>query len=131
MTSLIMNECPICRFRGNEPGWYAGDFEICACCATEFGVDDFLKSRGQLQREWRQEGARWRGPIALRPASWSSHRQLKRIRDLLPEIRCSSEAGATVVLAPMQFVTDEHLPQAQFFSATSPDRIRYAVLVGQ
>ena len=35
------------------------DYEICPCCGTEFGLDDFDRTLEQLRKDWIAKGAPW------------------------------------------------------------------------
>lgn len=49
--------CPICDYDKLE--FPPRNHEICPCCGTEFGFDDFDKSNSQLREEWIRGGSLW------------------------------------------------------------------------
>jgi transcriptional regulator with XRE-family HTH domain len=67
-------ECPICGYGAlTKP---PADSYICPCCGTEFGSDDFEKSRKELRAEWIGKGMPWFSRATLRPKNWNGYRQL-------------------------------------------------------
>lgn len=72
-------KCPVCGFGGLDEPPYDEDgcasFNICPCCGTEFGNDDFRSSHEQLRADWFAKGMPWwskGGP----PEGWDPRRQL-------------------------------------------------------
>ena len=53
----MKHTCPVCLFPGMP--YPAADYDICPCCATEFGNDDDELSHDQLRQMWIAGGARW------------------------------------------------------------------------
>lgn len=83
--------CPICGFdklvippydeKGNE------SYDICLCCAFEYGVDDFnyglVNVFERYRMDWINEGAKWFYP-SLRPVNWNLDKQLLNIAKIEP-----------------------------------------------
>jgi hypothetical protein len=64
-------------------------YEICLCCGTQFGKDDFdmtwdygVESEEQgwllLRKAWIDSGAPWRSPTHPAPVGWDPNAQLER-----------------------------------------------------
>jgi hypothetical protein len=71
----------VCAYRGFEAP--PKDFDICPCCGTEFGVDDFgiteedtVMAQRRLRSEWFRNGASWFDPGTPQPAAWDPYEQL-------------------------------------------------------
>src|SRR5690242_21702553 len=68
--------CPVCGFP-NMP--YPPDrHEICPCCGTEFGYDDFARSHRELRNEWLRLAGVWFSPIVAPPGGWNPFMQVLR-----------------------------------------------------
>jgi hypothetical protein len=72
---MPMNDrCPVCLY---EPlPWPAEDHNICVCCGTEFGFDDFDFTHDQLRERWLMSGAPWFSQEHHPPVNWDPLRQL-------------------------------------------------------
>lgn len=77
----------ICRVCGLKyDGYYpwgpdgtVSSFDICDCCGTEFGYEDFtLEGTKAARQVWIDRGAVWFRPKE-KPANWSLEEQLKNI----------------------------------------------------
>lgn len=82
--------CPVCGFLlpGGEPPYFAltmeggvddfahASFDICPCCHTEFGFDDYIDGKSRLQR-WNELRLEW-----LNRIGWTSE-ALKQLQDNL------------------------------------------------
>ncbi len=61
--------CPVCFYPNlSSP---PADEDICPCCGTEFGYDDYATSHHELRRRWIQNGAPWFSQTTARPEHWS------------------------------------------------------------
>jgi hypothetical protein len=75
--------CPVCFYSGfNEP---PEEFDICPCCGTEYGIDDFALSpedtsllHRQLRWQWVDNGAHWFDPGTPQPDGWNGIDQILR-----------------------------------------------------
>jgi hypothetical protein len=76
--------CPICGYHMEDP---PADYNICACCGTEFGYHTLGRRNDELRQEWLRNGAEWWSPVDPAPAGWNPYRQL-------------IQAGIGVVLTP-------------------------------
>jgi hypothetical protein len=75
--------CRVCGFKHYDFPWGADgktpSFEICECCGTEFGYEDYqLGSIHKARAEWIAEGARWAMPISM-PIGWKLEEQIAAI----------------------------------------------------
>lgn len=64
--------CPVCFYPGMP--FPPCDYEICACCATEFGNDDESLSHKQLRANWIGDGMKWF--FGNPPNGWDPKEQL-------------------------------------------------------
>jgi hypothetical protein len=66
--------CPVCGYPNleNEPK----NHEICSSCGTQFGYDDFLRSRESLRQQWVDSGAKW-FLEGFEPYKWNGYSQLR------------------------------------------------------
>lgn len=66
--------CPVCAY----PYMLDPPVEtnICPCCGTEFGFDDFDRSHEQLRTEWLGRGAPWFSHATPPPILWDPIKQL-------------------------------------------------------
>jgi len=48
------------------------DFNICPCCGTEFGNDDFDMTHDQLRDRWESGGMLWFSEYTPAPDGWSA-----------------------------------------------------------
>jgi hypothetical protein len=68
--------CPVCGYdRLRRP---PADFLICACCGTEFGLDDDYQSVEELRHTWLAAGAPWWSATPP-PAGWNPIVQVMRV----------------------------------------------------
>jgi hypothetical protein len=72
-----MNEhtCPVCGYSG-EVDFRPRDYQICACCGTEFGYDDRVLTNDQLRAQWLSKGCPWFDLDEPRPVGWNAYDQL-------------------------------------------------------
>jgi|SRR4051812_22097390 hypothetical protein len=73
--------CPVCGFPNMAEA--PQDYEICPCCGTEFGLDDFEHTHEELRKAWMGRGAPWFSKHTARPAGWNALDQLVEA-DILP-----------------------------------------------
>lgn len=66
--------CPVCGYPELEAP--PENFEICACCGTEFALDDDTKSHKQLMGEWILNDTPWFSDDTPKPWGWSAFAQL-------------------------------------------------------
>ena len=76
-TASIMTDhaCPVCGYDGDLT-FRPREYQICACCGTEFGFDDRVLNYAQLRDEWLNKGCPWFDPDELKPVSWNAYGQL-------------------------------------------------------
>jgi hypothetical protein len=66
--------CPVCGYKGlTSP---PRDYNICPCCGTEFGYDDFGLSHEELRSRWLRRGANWFSQVTQPPPDWNLYEQL-------------------------------------------------------
>jgi len=70
--------CPVCGFEKMDGP--PADFNICPCCGTEFGYDDFEKSYQDLSYRWIASGCPWFSPLEGPPPAWNAKRQLLNVQ---------------------------------------------------
>jgi hypothetical protein len=69
--------CPVCGYEKlSDP---PEDFNICDCCGTEFGLDDFEASYEKLRHDWIAEGYHWFDPQSGPPSNWNPIAQLDNL----------------------------------------------------
>lgn len=68
------DQCPVCFFRPLP--WPPEDHNICVCCGTEFGFDDFDATNDELRRRWIAKGMPWFSTEMKPPHGWDPTRQL-------------------------------------------------------
>jgi hypothetical protein len=77
------NICPVCGYDGLlEPAYDehgCASYEICPCCGTEFGYQDFSTPHATLRAKWIAEGMRWRSSVDPLPDQWDPVRQLVNV----------------------------------------------------
>lgn len=66
--------CPVCGYSMDDP---AQDYNICACCGTEFGYDDSNETHEELRKIWLEDGARWWSDARNPPDGWDFLQQLR------------------------------------------------------
>lgn len=66
--------CPVCAYI--DLPFAPADFNICPCCGTEFGNDDFDNSCEILRQNWTRTGAKWWSPNTKPPLNWNAFTQL-------------------------------------------------------
>jgi hypothetical protein len=73
--------CPVCGFAELDGPPYdelgCPTYEICPCCGTEFGYDDFLTSHAALRERRISKGMPWWSSRQQPPIGWDPHRQLQ------------------------------------------------------
>lgn len=106
--------CPVCFYPDlDEP---PGEFNICPCCGTEFGVDDY-SPRGispdvihrELRWQWVANGAPWFDPGTPQPEGWRGAEQIWRSEVWLRGTTSMSSVAASTgtrvtVSAPGEFM---------------------------
>ena len=65
--------CPVCRWGLPRPHI---DWEICACCGTEFGYEDAGHTHEELRAKWIAHGCCWWDESEPPPPGWDAVRQL-------------------------------------------------------
>jgi len=71
---MLLYTCPVCGY-GHMP-YPAVRHEICPCCGTEFGFDDYCQSHRALRNAWLANGGRWFSPVHPRPKDWNPFMQV-------------------------------------------------------
>lgn len=66
--------CPVCGY--NEMPYAPVPENICPCCGTEFGFDDYYHTRDQLRQMWIRANFPWFDDIIRPPKNWSPALQL-------------------------------------------------------
>lgn len=58
--------CPVCDYAMQDSPDPAL-FNICPCCGTEFGYDDFFLTHAEIRALWLRNGSRWwkDAPVSL------------------------------------------------------------------
>lgn len=78
-----MFACPVCGFDElTEPPYDVygcASFDICPCCGTEFGNDDFGKSHEVLRENWINSGMKWHNRATSMPANYDPHSHLVKV----------------------------------------------------
>jgi hypothetical protein len=73
--------CPVCGYGGlSEPPYNqfgSASFDICSCCGTEFGNDDFSITFEQLRNRWITNGMLWFSVSEPSPEGWDPVTQLR------------------------------------------------------
>jgi hypothetical protein len=72
--------CPVCGYEKLEDP--PQDFNICCCCGTEFGFDDFETPYEVLRSLWLERGHPWFSPTEGPPALWNPFSQLNNLQYL-------------------------------------------------
>ncbi len=77
--------CPVCGYVGlTEPPYddhQCPTHEICLCCGTQFGYDDFNVSFDTIRQKWIEGGMAWWSDRQEQPKNWDPKRQLKSLPD--------------------------------------------------
>lgn len=81
--------CPVCGYNGLLSAAWDDDSpsdEICPCCGTQFGYDDFATTADarvarhrDLREEWVASGFPWFSTTRLRPHAWDPVEQLRTL----------------------------------------------------
>ncbi len=66
--------CPVCGF--DQMPYSPSRHEICPCCGTEFGYDDFARSHRELRNTWLAQGGLWFSPVHPQPPNWNPFLQV-------------------------------------------------------
>ena len=73
--------CPVCGYPDLEEAAYSpqglASFEICPCCRTEFGYQDFARTHAELRIDWLARGAKWESKSHPPPDGWDPYEQLR------------------------------------------------------
>jgi hypothetical protein len=86
--------CPVCGWPLNEEAWsyhaasdsWNPSWDICPCCGTEFGYQDFVpggdqielrKEHKRLRRQWIAEGYPWHSSLVTSSSDWDPVVQLQ------------------------------------------------------
>jgi hypothetical protein len=74
--STPTHTCPVCGYdKMPEP---PEDYEICACCGTEFTYRDNMRSMEELRGRWASKGFPWFDDGTPKPHNWDPIAQLQR-----------------------------------------------------
>ena len=71
---MTREKCPICGF--DQMPYPPVPENICPCCGTEFGFDDYYHRPEELRRAWIQAKFPWFDDIIRPPVNWSPVLQL-------------------------------------------------------
>lgn len=74
-SKLFKYTCPVCGYR--ELVDPPKDWEICHCCGTEFGNDDYQTSHEELRKRWITAGMPWFSNAVRKPRNWNPVKQLE------------------------------------------------------
>lgn len=69
--------CPVCGY--NELEEPPARYEICPCCSTEFGNDDFFNTHAELRQQWIAKGAQWWSEYDPEPINFDYESQLLNV----------------------------------------------------
>lgn len=91
---LEITRCPVCGYdlKRRIPTRIAMG-EICSCCGTEFGVDDYEVPYSELRRRWLADGCPWFSNATPPPKGWTAQRQLAIAIERLQAERDTLAAG--------------------------------------
>lgn len=67
-------QCPVCFY--NQMLDPPEDFNICPCCGTEFGNDDFELNHAELRERWEAGGLLWFSKFTPQPFNWDPIAQI-------------------------------------------------------
>jgi len=70
------NLCLVCGYGMDDP---PKDYNICASCGTEFGVNDVNSTIPDLREVWIADGPRWWSPTDDPPLHWDPWAQLANL----------------------------------------------------
>lgn len=70
--------CPVCGWDQLAENPRCPTYEICPCCGTEFGYDDYARSPLLLRAQWVARGMRWWSRHRAAPEGWNAWAQLRR-----------------------------------------------------
>jgi hypothetical protein len=83
------NACPVCGYASLQAPAWSGDspsYEICPCCGTEFGYDDFATTEDdrktrhlELRASWIERGCSWWSAGLDPPEGWDPTAQLRML----------------------------------------------------
>ena len=69
--------CPVCYWPDLTTEPLDMSYNICPCCGTEFGYDDFTLTHAQLRERWIDGGCVfWSSDQDRKPVNWNGVRQL-------------------------------------------------------
>jgi hypothetical protein len=82
MPNETRGNCPVCGYNdllepSHDDTW-AGSFEICPCCGTQFGYDDATRAHDDLRKVWLASGAPWWSEERQPPFGWNALEQLRK-----------------------------------------------------
>ena len=77
------HHCRVCGYYLDDPPWaedgHTPTYEICPCCAVEFGYEDYtVESAKQYRENWIRKGVIWFDP-EQKPVAWDLQAQLKNV----------------------------------------------------
>src|ERR1700730_13327691 len=93
-----MHDCPVCGYRRMRAP--PEHFNICSCCGTEFGNDDFDTSHEELRNRWISLGAPWFSTAVTPDENWNPYRQLLDSGFGIKIRGDSAEASSSVSIEP-------------------------------
>jgi hypothetical protein len=83
MLNKALFVCPICGYPNLNEAPYDDNgctsFNICPCCGTEFGYDDFTTPHSVLRKKWIIGGMKWWNKNLLPPNNWNPKDQLNKL----------------------------------------------------
>ena len=94
--------CPVCVYPMDEE---AGDYNICSCCGTEFGLHDERFTHQQLRADWIREGAKWWSVSDGPPANWDPTIQLGK---LYPQPKGEPSMSLYIIGRPIKLGRKRH-----------------------
>ena len=68
--------CPVCGY--DKLDYPPEDYNICPCCATEFGISDVNWTIVELRHDWVARGMKWWYEDELPSKEWNPYEQLKK-----------------------------------------------------
>ena len=96
--------CPVCGY--DHLKYPPTRHNICACCGTQFDLDDVATSHAELRQRWVREGMRfWAQPAIQPPPDWNPVRQLMRFYNL-EKVEQRQEKIVAITFGGFQFRVD-------------------------
>lgn len=73
--------CPVCGYPNLEDDPKLQNYDICPCCATEFGASDVSNTYEELRADWIARGKQWWSDFEFDPVpeGWNADEQLKNV----------------------------------------------------